>query len=455
MTRIILLSFALLLAACAGERRDLPVADIDCRTGLYRNAAGDYLVLTPTTERGYRWRTLDGRTGALSVDGGASRRGWTEQPDGFAAEFGACDADEIRFGPTGALQPYAHVPLEVRDVTFEHDGLTFSGRLIWPAGVERATLTVHVHGSERWSHVRSNAMPYLLAAEGIASFTYDKRGTGQSEGRYTQDFHVLAGDAVAALNEARSLAGDRIARVGFIGGSQGGWIGPLAASQSNVDFVVALYGMAEGPLAEDREQVRRDLADAGFDETAQARAVELADAAGVIIASDFRTGFREFDTLRQRYRNEPWYRAIRGEFTGEMLPHHAWALRVIGPWHDQGTSWEYDPMRTLTALNTPQLWMIAGDDLEAPPQETIRRLGLLRDQGRPIDIAVYPDVDHGMIVIEGAGETRQRVGHVANYFPTIAAWIRNRDLTLAIAAGANVSGVATTASPAEAPPAAP
>lgn len=449
MTRILLLGLALLLAACAGERRDLPVADIDCRTGLYRNAEGEVLALTPTTERGYRWRMLDGRTGALDVEGGASRRGWTEEADGFQAELGACDANEIRFGPSGNLHVYARVPLEVRDVTYEHDGLTFSGRLIWPAGVERAPLAVHVHGSERWSAVRSNAMPYLLAAEGVASFVYDKRGTGQSGGRYTQDFNVLAADAIAALDEARSLAGDRIERAGFIGASQGGWVAPLAASQTTADFVVALYGLAEGALAEDREQVRRDVADAGFDAQAQARAVELADAAGVIIASDFRSGFREFDALRQRYRDEPWYRAIRGEFTGQMLPHHEWALRVIGPMHDQGTSWEYDPMRTLAALNTPQFWMIAADDLEAPPQETIRRLRTLQAQGRPIDLAVYPNADHGMIVVEGAGDERRRLRHVENYFRQIGAWIRNRDLALASAAGAEISSFAPAAPAAE------
>ncbi|HRP10605.1 MAG TPA: alpha/beta fold hydrolase [Terricaulis sp.] len=443
---LILTTAAMALAACAGEPRDVPVAEIDCRTGLYRSAEGDVVALTPVTAGGYRWRKPDGTTGAVtqSGEGWASTRGWTGESDGAQINLGACEARELQLGPQGAMVTYARVPLEVQDVTFEHDGLSFSGRLIWPAGQERAPLAVHVHGSERWSAVRSNATPYLLAAEGIASFVYDKRGTGRSEGQYTQDFHVLAADAIAALEQARALAGDRITRTGFIGGSQGGWIGPLAASQTPVDFVVALYGMAEGPLAEDRAQVMMDVANAGFGAEEQARAAEIADAAGVVIASGFKSGFREFDVVRNRYKNETWYRAVEGEFTGEMLPWPEIALRVIGPFHDVGTSWEYDPMPVLRALDIPQFWMIAAEDSEAPPEETIRRIRLLQSEGEPIDLAIYPNADHSMVLLEAnpEGEPR-RVGQVRDYFRQIAGWINARDLSFAQNAGAEVHAQAT------------
>lgn len=168
------------LAACAGEERDLPVAGIDCRTGLYRSDQDEALALTPQTVGGYRWRLLDGRTGGLTEtdDGWLSTLGWTVEADGFAVDLGACGDDAIRFGPVGALQNYTRVPLEITETTFEHDGLVFTGRLIWPAGAERSPLAVHVHGSERWSAVRSNPAPYLLAAQGIASFVTTNAGPG-------------------------------------------------------------------------------------------------------------------------------------------------------------------------------------------------------------------------------------------------------------------------------------
>lgn len=451
MLRAFTLCVILALAACAGEPRDLPVASIDCRTGLYRSAEGEAIALTPLTSGGYRWRKDNGETGAVEADGDSWRttRGWTGQSDGAAIELGACEDGALRLGLEGALIAYARQPLEVTDVTFEHDGLSFAGRLIWPAGVARAPLAVHIHGSERWSAIRSNAMPYLLAAQGIASFVYDKRGTGRSDGAYTQDFHVLAGDAIAALAQARALAGDRISSAGFVGASQGGWIGPIAARQTNVDFVVVLFGLAEGALAEDRGQVMRDLAEAGFGAEEQARAAALSDAAGAIMASNFRSGFAEFDRLRALYRGEPWYGAVRGEFTGQMLPYPEFLLRLIGPMHDIGTSWEYEPMTVLPSLDTPQFWMIAAEDAEAPPEETIRRLHTLQANGRPIDLAIYPNADHGMIQLAPTPEgAPARIGHVRDYFLQVGAWINTRDLSFARNAGAEVH----PAGLAEAPP---
>ena len=438
MKKLMALFAALFVVACGGEPRDLPVAEIDCRTGLYVNDNGEHLALTPTTTGGYRWRTIDGRAGSLDVAGGASNLGWTEEPDGLDFNLGACGDDRIAVTQAGATQTYTRVPLEITDVTFEHDGLQFSGRLIWPAGVERAPLAVQVHGSESWSAVRSGSMQWLLAAQGIASFVYDKRGTGASEGSYTQDFYVLAEDARAALAQARSMAGNRISSVGFLGGSQGGWIGPLAASEANVDFVVALYGMAVNALQEDRYEIVQNLARAGWGEEEQAKGAELSAAAGEIMRSDFREGYAEFNRLRDLYRDEPWYEDIEGEFTSEMLPHPEIGLRIIGPMRSQHTSWEYEPVPVLRALEVPQFWMIAAEDTEAPPAETITRIRALQAEGRPIDLAIYPGADHGMILTERTESGERRTRLVQNYYRTIADWIRARDLSTARAAGAEV-----------------
>ena len=78
----------------------------------------------------------------------------------------------------------------------------------------------------------------------IGAFVYDKRGSGGSSGRYTQKFLTLANDAIAALTEARRLAG-----------SQGGWVAPLAAKIEPVDFVVVSFGLAVSPLDEDRAAI--------------------------------------------------------------------------------------------------------------------------------------------------------------------------------------------------------
>lgn len=81
-----------------------------------------------------------------------------------------------------------------------------------------------------------NSQQYLLAAQGISGFVFDKRGTGRSGGKFVMNFTRLADEMAAASVEARRLAAGRFGRFGFWGGSQGGWVAPLAARNTGADF---------------------------------------------------------------------------------------------------------------------------------------------------------------------------------------------------------------------------
>src|SRR5438046_3327800 len=110
-----------------------------------------------------------------------------------------------------------------------------------PKSIDPVPIVVLIHGAERDSARDSYAVQRLLPAENVGAFVYDKRGTGGSDGKYTQDFDTLADDAVAALREAKRIAGTRCARIGYQGGSQGGWVAPLAATQETVDLVIVVF----------------------------------------------------------------------------------------------------------------------------------------------------------------------------------------------------------------------
>src|SRR3546814_5378254 len=94
---------------------------------------------------------------------------------------------------------------------------------------------------------------YAMAAQGISVFVYDKRGTGGSEGEYTQNFELLAADAAKALDTARGMTAGRHGRAGFFGGSQGGRVAPLAAKRAKADFVAVGLGLGGPPTGEERE----------------------------------------------------------------------------------------------------------------------------------------------------------------------------------------------------------
>jgi hypothetical protein len=369
-----------------------------CHIGAYRLDDGRFVDVGASL-KALRWRTLDGRTGKLTqgADGAwTSQLGWTDRPDGVAVQFGDCGQGRINF----ESHPGQRIAFDVQDSRFKGDGLTLAGRLVLPKGEGPFPIVVLVHGSENTSAVEQNSQQRMLPAQGLGVFVYDKRGTGTSEGKYTQDFRVLARDAAAAVAEARRLAGSKAARVGLDGGSQGGWIAPLAASLTPVDFVIVRFGLAESALGEDRSQVFDELTRAGYGPEVLAKARKLTDATDKVIASGFKDGWAELAEVKRLYGEEAWFKGVEGEFTGQIAHEPEAKVKAIGPTLDQGTSWDYEPVPVLRALKAPQLWILGGADREAPNVETRKQLLALVREGRPITVMSFPNPDHGILQFE-------------------------------------------------------
>lgn len=387
-----------------------------CEIGGYRLDDGRTLDIGPGAEGQLRWRTPDGRTGALARDGKrawTSTLGWTGRPDGHRIVFDDCRSGRLRFDDTAGQR----IALQQVDTRFEGSGVTLAGRLTLPPGDDPVPLVVLVHGAEHDSALQRYSLQRELASAGIGVFAYDKRGTGDSGGRYTQDYLTLAVDAIHAAREARRLAGARAGRIGYQAGSQGGWVAPLAARIAPVDFVVVSFGLAVSPLDEDREAIAADIARAGFGADALAGAMEIADATAALIESDFTEGYAALAAVQARYRDAPWYPAVRGNFTGYLLANDAETIRRDAPGLVRGVPAHYDPMPVLETLDVPQLWLFGGQDRDAPPGETLRRLAVLQSEGRPIVTAVFAAAEHGMYEFEtdAQGErlsTRQPDGYL-------------------------------------------
>ncbi|MBA8682256.1 alpha/beta hydrolase family protein [Stenotrophomonas tumulicola] len=396
-----------------------------CLVGSYDMADGSTLDIGPGAGDAFRWRRPDGQTSALARQRDGSWRstlGWTDRPDGHELSVENCESGAIRFdGVAGQRQPLVQV-----DTRFQGSGVMLRGRLTLPPGQARVPLVVLVHGAERSSALESYSLQRELASQGIGVFAYDKRGTGKSEGRYTQDYLTLATDAIHALHEARRLAGKRAGRIGYQGGSQGGWVAPLAARIEPVDFVIVSFGLAVSPIEEDREAIAFDISRAGFGPDVQRKARTVADASAAIISSNFTEGFDRLDALKQEHGQAPWFRFVRGNFTSYLLTTPEADARRDFPALLEGIPAHYDPMPVLANLDVPQLWILGGQDRDAPPFETLHRLQELQHAGRPVVTAVFPLADHGMYEFETRpdGErisTRQPQG----YLEMMADFIKN------------------------------
>jgi hypothetical protein len=402
--------------------------DSDCHIGAYRLIDDSFVDIAPSEGNTLRWRRLDGMTGALQKvqdETWKSTFGWTDRPDGKTVTFANCEAGKMYFdGKSGE-----RIAFDVTDVTFRGRDVDLAGRLVLPRGSGPVPIVVLVHGAENTSALIYYALQRIFPAEGVGVFVYDKRGTGKSAGTYTHDFDVLADDAVAAMREARRIAGPRAGRVGYQGGSQAGWIVPLAATRARVDFAIVSFGLAVTIIDEDQQQVALEMWVKGYGPDVIAKALEVADAAENVFASRFTEGFERLDAVRAKYRNEPWYKDVHGNYTYMLLPYSEAELRGMRKKLDFGTPFHYDPMPALRQVTVSQLWILGEDDFEAPSAETSRRIKALGAEGKPITLALYPHAEHGMTEYETKpnGE-RVSTRYAPGYFAMMRDFARSGEL---------------------------
>jgi pimeloyl-ACP methyl ester carboxylesterase len=418
--RLIAAPFLLItaMAMLASQPAFAAVSD-DCRVGSYRLEDGSDVDIAPSVNDTLRWRKFDGTTGGLHLqpDGNwVSTRGWSDAADGVVVSFPPCSENAIRFGHVlGTRREF-----DVRDTSFESHGTTLVARLVMPAGNGRVPVVVLIHGAEHDSDLTMNSLQRMLPAHGIGAFVYDKRGTGRSGGSYTQNYSVLADDAVAATATARSLADARLGRIGFQGGSQAGWVIPLAASRTHVDFAIVCFGLAVSAMDEDQQSVELQLSEKGYSRGEIRDALKVAQAVENVVASGFSDGFVELDRLRSRYSSARWYKDLRGDYTYAFLPKSEAELRVQAAEFNWHTPWHYDPMPVLRASRTPQLWILAGEDYEAPSRETRTRISALISIGGDYTIAYYKIAEHGITLFEtDSAGNRISTRYAPGYFQLI------------------------------------
>ena len=402
-----------------------------CHIGAYRLSDGVEVVISASGEDALRYRFLDGRSGRLfpTDEGGfESGPGWSgRSPVQLRAHFGDCSVGTIRLGERDGRR----VVQPVIPIRFRNGGEELYGELHLPAHHRPKALVILQYGSGRDSAVANNFVQYLLPLKDIGVFVFDKRGTGRSTGVYTADFKVLASDMNAALAALRAQTAARDTPIGLMGESQGGWVAPLTAALSPVDFVIVSYGLAISAAEEDRQEMLQVLKARGFGSDAVAKAEVLQKATTRVIDSRFASAsLDEMERLKALYRAEPWFKAgLGGDYTGPLTASPA---DQLGPFREAfsfAIDLNYDPEPTLRSTGaTPSLWVLAGLDTEAPSATSLEILRRLQNEGAQIDIALFPKADHGIIEVADPKTGALAGAHAPGYFDLLGDWIVRRRL---------------------------
>jgi dipeptidyl aminopeptidase/acylaminoacyl peptidase len=262
--------------------------------------------------------------------------------------------------PTSVSRPRVVLDHREAPVRFSCGGARLTGTVYLPLTEGLHPAVVWIHGSGPQPRLSYGPLVASFVRDGIAFFSYDKRGVGESEGNCCPDesghFNLVTADAVGAVTALRTSPFVDPAQVGFVGASAAGWIIPRAAEESGGVAFVAIA--SPGVLQH-----------------------------GLVARFERETGGPEGASPRP-------------------------SAAEIALWKPSG----FDPTPFLEHLDVPALWLFGGDDRNVPPVQSMALLrSLKRKYGKDWTIVAFPGAGHGLF---DDPPTDPRA------VPTAEAWVR-------------------------------
>ena len=260
---------------------------------------------------------------------------------GEDAESARCASPNATFGDAADVGTHREVA-----VHFTCEETTLAGTLYLPKGAGRHPAVIWIHGSGEQPRLNYGAVVAPLVENGVAVFSYDKRGVGESEGDCCTSpgqYNLVAADADGAVLAVRSHPEINADKVGLYGASEAGWVVPLA--DSRLARPVAFTALVDGPaVTTGEEEVWSDAA--GEDE--------------------------------------------EGPLTAERKAEATQRLQEAGP---SG----FDPAPYIKQMSTPGLWLYGGADKSIPTDRSVAILKRMKQAGKDFTIVVFPDAGHGLV----------------------------------------------------------
>lgn len=236
-----------------------------------------------------------------------------------------------------------------KEIKFVSEGISLAGTIFTPNNAQAAVVIIHGSGQEK----RMINFATILANNGIAVLTYDKRGVGESAGIYAgpevgtnnvdfSNLNLLSLDASAAVNTLSKYLSNNKIPIGLIGGSQAGWIIPLTAEKNKKVKFMTIFS---GALITVKEQLRFQFytnGDKSFWDT------------------------HSEEEARKHVFNDP----------------------------DKYEFIDTNPNDVLSKVSIPGLWIFGSKDIQVPANLSIEYLNVLKSKGKPFEYKLFPNLGH-------------------------------------------------------------
>ncbi len=248
--------------------------------------------------------------------------------------------------------------LNERDVMIDAGDILLGATLTFPEGAREEPLPAMViaHGSSPTTRNDVGFYKAMALGMGFAVLTFDKRGVGESTGTFElfsvvtseHTINKLSDDVAYAVRWLAGQPGIDATQIGLFGGSQAGWVMPMAAKkEALVSFVIIGEGV---PVSAGEEH-------------AHGQVIQL------LRGSEFSADITSVDGAKA----------------------DAALLAYEGP---AG----YDPASMLQDYDTPTLWFFGLRDYVIPVGASLDRLEVLISSGKTNHaVHVFPFGDHNFL----------------------------------------------------------
>lgn len=288
---------------------------------------------------------------------------------------------------------------EVEEIRFSFDRFDLVGNLYLPAGTDKNegddkhALMIWVHGDGpdfRTGRFPDTSFFNRFLEHGYAYFRYDKPGSGDSKGAFTDSllFQERAGIVSAAVEKLKHHPRIDASNVGLAGSSQAGYVMPLVLTMRNdLSFMVGLSLPAMSGNEQWTYLLKKQLICEGY---------------SLEFAEEFSS--MHLKLIRSSSSDEFWEIAAYFEKNPVQIPSlngydEDFATRIRNWWPlDWVQHQEFDPMEIIAETKIPVLSLYGANDTQVNPFQGAEAYHQrLQEADNPFyEIKILPDADHNM-----------------------------------------------------------
>jgi uncharacterized protein len=302
---------------------------------------------------------------------------------------------------------------------FENDTIAISGLLKTPDVVpKKVPLVIIIPGSGDFlTTTLYSKIINFFAANGMAVFSYDKRGMGESTGDFnTADFYDFTTDILAVIKGLSKESSIDSTRIILWGHSQGGWIAPMVANRcKNIAGIISVSGPTDTPGVQTTYWVENFLKTMNYSDKEVAEAVEWMHLITKVMDAHGE-GYERIEARLPEIQTKKWQDFV-------TVPESKDNLLSWGGYY-------YDPIVELKKLETPMLAIFGGLDINVNAETNSKKLNQLFRASHNLKskVMVFSNADHDIVLTKTGNrdlEERYQGFYAPMYFESMKNWINS------------------------------